>query len=280
MRAAWEVLACSVRGCGRDLEREERRFACAAGHAFDAARSGYVNLLQPQDRRSLAAGDAQEVVQARLRLRERGIGAAVDAALAELVTGADVGAGAAIVDLGCGTGHHLAHLASRFDLGALGLDLSSAAVDSAARAHPEGAWCVANCDRALPVRAACVDVVASVDGRRPRDEIARILRPGGIVVVAVPAPGDLRELRAKTLEDARDLPGLTRVEAEFAGVFALAERRETAEAVELDADGLRDLSSATYRNARRREEERLDALGGLRVTIAHEIGLFRAHRAS
>ncbi|MCY2961640.1 MAG: methyltransferase domain-containing protein [Planctomycetota bacterium] len=278
MRAAWDLLACSVRGCGLPLARRERQLACAMGHAFDVARSGYVNLLQPQDRRSLAAGDARETVQARLRLRERGLGAAVDEALAGLAARAGLVSGAVVVDLGSGTGDHLAGLAERLDLPAAGFDLSSAAAEAAARRHPGGAWCVANCDRVLPLRSGSVDLALSIDARRPRDELARILKSGGSVVVAVPGPGDLRELRLATLEDARDLPGLARVVEEFAGAFELLDRRETAETLEFDAAGLRDLSLATYRNARRREDERLLALGALRVTIAHEIGLFRARR--
>lgn len=278
MRAAWELLACSVRGCGLGLERAGRAFACPAGHAFDVARAGYVNLLQPQDRRSLAAGDAKETVQARLRMRERGLGGAVDAALAELA--APLGLeDSAVVDLGCGTGDHLARFAGDSARRCVGLDLSAAAVESAARRHPAGAWCVANCDRVLPIRPSSVDVFLSIDARRPRAEIARCLRPDGAVLVAVPGPGDLRELRAATLEDARDLSGLARVVEELAGLFELVDRRATGEVLELDAAGLRDLSLATYRNARRREDERLVTLGSLRVTVAHEIGLFRAARA-
>lgn len=278
MRAAWDLLACSVRGCGLALERAGASCACPAGHAFDVARAGYVNLLQPQDRRSLAAGDAKETVAARRRLRERGLGAAVDAALAELAAPHGFGS-AAVADLGCGTGDHLARFAEGSERRCAGFDLSAAAIESAARRHPAGTWCVANCDRVLPIRAASVDVFLSIDARRPRDEFARCLRPGGALLVAVPGPGDLRELRAATLEDARDLPGLARVIEELAGAFELADRRTTAEVVVLDAQGLRDLSLATYRNARRREDERLVTLGSLRVTVAHEVGLFRAVRA-
>ena len=31
--------------CGRPLAREPHRLACPAGHSFDLAKSGYVNLL-------------------------------------------------------------------------------------------------------------------------------------------------------------------------------------------------------------------------------------------
>ena len=41
-------LACTVRDCGLPLEKREREYVCEYGHTFDIARSGYVNLLQPQ----------------------------------------------------------------------------------------------------------------------------------------------------------------------------------------------------------------------------------------
>ena len=50
-------LLCTVRHCRLPLVREERRLVCANRHSFDVARSGYVNLLQPQDKRSKNPGD-------------------------------------------------------------------------------------------------------------------------------------------------------------------------------------------------------------------------------
>ena len=52
------LLICPVRDCGEPLERRERALACPRGHSFDLARSGYANLLQPQDRRSKIPGDS------------------------------------------------------------------------------------------------------------------------------------------------------------------------------------------------------------------------------
>ena len=44
------TLLCPVRNCHLPLARDGRRLVCAGGHSFDVARSGYVNLLQPQDK--------------------------------------------------------------------------------------------------------------------------------------------------------------------------------------------------------------------------------------
>src|SRR6266571_969658 len=66
-------LLCPVRECHLPLVREERRVVCARGHSFDIARSGYINLLQPQDRRSKQPGDTLAAVTGRRRLHDRGV---------------------------------------------------------------------------------------------------------------------------------------------------------------------------------------------------------------
>ena len=63
------AVACTVRGCGEPLRvLADGGWGCATGHRFDRARAGYVNLLQPQDKRSSNPGDESETVAARARL--------------------------------------------------------------------------------------------------------------------------------------------------------------------------------------------------------------------
>jgi hypothetical protein len=63
---------CTVRGCAATLERDGDRMVCPNAHAFDRAREGYWNLLQPQDRKSSAAGDHDDATRARRRWLARG----------------------------------------------------------------------------------------------------------------------------------------------------------------------------------------------------------------
>ena len=63
------MLLCPVRCCHTALVREEGRLLCPRGHSFDVARSGYINLLQPQDRRSKHPGDTSVAVA---WMREKG----------------------------------------------------------------------------------------------------------------------------------------------------------------------------------------------------------------
>ena len=64
------TLLCTVHGCRRPLLPAGRRVACRRGHSFDVARRGYLNLLQPQDRRARRPGDTAGVLAARRRFLE------------------------------------------------------------------------------------------------------------------------------------------------------------------------------------------------------------------
>jgi 23S rRNA (guanine745-N1)-methyltransferase len=75
------------------------------------------------------------------------------------------------------------------------VDLSVPALRRAARAHPRAAAIAADVWRDLPVRDQTAGLVLSVFGPRNPAEIARVLAPGGALVVVTPGPDHLRELR-------------------------------------------------------------------------------------
>ncbi len=141
------MLVCPVRGCHLALERENRRLICPRKHSFDIARSGYINLLQPQDRRSKQPGDTTAAVKARRRLHDRGIYEPLLGAIAGIL---DASARDSVLDAGCGNGDYLGTLARQIGFEAHGLDISIPAVDAAARRYPECEWIVANADRFVP----------------------------------------------------------------------------------------------------------------------------------
>lgn len=215
------VLACTVRGCEAPLERDGARWRCPREHTFDVARRGYVNLLQPQDRRSLAAGDSVAAVEARARLLAFGAGRALFDELVAVVGALDLPDSAVAVELGSGTGDLLRELAATSALVCIGIDLSVAAIEHAARAdRVKGAaaarpsdtvreactWVVANADRRLPLVDAGAALVLSVQGRRNPSETLRVLAPGGHWLIAVPGVDDLVELRAATRGAQLDAP--------------------------------------------------------------------------
>ncbi|MGY1618312.1 putative RNA methyltransferase [Geodermatophilus sp. SYSU D00691] len=188
---AVELLACPV--CGAGLAATPDGLRCAAGHAFDRARQGHLTLLPPGHRPP--SGDSAAMVADRVAFLDSGAYAGVTAALTTAVL-ADGGPGS-LLDLGGGTGHHLAAVLDRVpDAAGVVLDSSPYAARRAARAHPRAMAVVADTWARLPVRDAVLDRVLVVFAPRNGPETARVLRPGGRLVVVTPAADHLAELVA------------------------------------------------------------------------------------
>ena len=231
-------LLCTVRGCGKPLLREATRVVCPQGHSFDIARSGYINLLQPQDKRSKHPGDSAEAIAARRRLHDRGITAPLFEAISALV---EARADDVFLDAGCGDGFYLGTLASHIGCEAHGVDISIPAVNAAARRYRECQWVAANADRCLPYPDGSFSAVMSITGRMNPPEFHRVLREDGRLLVAFPAPDDLIELRGVGRDRAE------RTVADFAGQFELRGQRRASSVAELDAAAVQDVLVSIYR---------------------------------
>jgi SAM-dependent methyltransferase len=100
-----------------------------------------------------------------------------------------------VLDVGAGTGHHLAAVLDALpDARGVAFDASRPALRHAARAHPRIAAVAGDVWHDVPVRDATVDFALNVFAPRNAPELARVLRPGGTLGVVTPQPGHLREL--------------------------------------------------------------------------------------
>jgi 23S rRNA (guanine745-N1)-methyltransferase len=273
-------LLCTVRGCGIPLQSTGRTVGCARGHSFDVASSGYVNLLQPQDRRSKHPGDSREASQARRRLAHAG---REDWLLSEVLAEVDALPPAGerpriALDVGCGEGFLAGSLAQHRAVEASGIDLSVPAVELAARRYPACEWVVGNADRFLPWEDGAFDFVTSVTARRNASEMRRVLAPGGRVLVVVPAEDDLIELREALLGRATRRDRTAAAIQDLGPDLTLVSRRGVRQHAFLDRSSLRDLLLATYRGSRTSQEKRAAALEPMTVTFSRELLLFRAAR--
>jgi 23S rRNA (guanine745-N1)-methyltransferase len=210
-----DLLLCPV--CGGRLTLGPGTVRCESGHGFDVARQGYVSLLTGSGAPGTA--DTPAMVAARAAFLDGGH----YAPLADAVAGA-CGAAAVIADAGAGTGHYLSRALGARAAGAVGLalDVSKHALRRAARAHPRIGAVVADVWRPLPVRDASVDVLLNVFAPRNAAEFARILKPGGTLVVATPTAAHLRPLVDRLGLLSVDADKDRRLEETLTGRFAMA----------------------------------------------------------
>jgi 23S rRNA (guanine745-N1)-methyltransferase len=183
--------------CGSDVTLAESVLGCTEGHRFDVARQGYVSML-PGDARAGTA-DTAAMVAARAQFLASGAYAPLTRTIAHIVDDTTASTilevPGCVVDVGGGTGHHLAAVLDACP-GRVGVccDLSRYAARRAARAHPRVGAVVADVWRGVPVRDHGAAVVVNVFAPRNPAEFARVLHPGGVLVVATPQPDHLGEL--------------------------------------------------------------------------------------
>ncbi|MFO7252905.1 MAG: methyltransferase domain-containing protein [Actinomycetes bacterium] len=182
-------LACPV--CRFGLALAERTVRCPNGHSFDVARQGYVSLLSGPG--AAGTADTPEMVAARERFLAAGHYAPLADRVARLAAELTGDARGLVVDAGAGTGYLLARVLDAAGPAATGLalDISKHAIKRAARAHPRIGAVVADVWRPLPVRDGRAALVTNAFAPRNGPEFARVLAPGGALVVVTPGPGHL-----------------------------------------------------------------------------------------
>lgn len=184
--------------CGKELEKDGGALRCKKGHAFDIAKEGYVNLLPVQKKHAKDPGDSYEMILSRRRFLESGAYRLFSDGINTLALESLRAAREPVVlDAGCGEGYYTARLDGALREAGLrphtaGFDISKAAAKAAAKRGLDIA--VASCFRA-PVADNRVDFQLSVFAPIVPGELRRVMKPGGRLVLAVPGPRHLWEMK-------------------------------------------------------------------------------------
>lgn len=228
---------------------------CQVGHSFDVAREGYVHLLPPHHRKRGISGDPADMLRARRRFLDASyFGPLADALVSEVAHAVKPGDhhpsgpnDPCVLEVGCGEGHYIGAIATELGSRAdrpdcfVGMDLSKSAVRMAARRHRNVLFFVGDVHRRIYLRTGSVRVILNIFSPRNPGEFARILEPGGRVLVVIPSDKHLASLRNRldllSIQEEKE----KRVLRAFAGGFRLASRTVIDFPLELTPEAAQDV---------------------------------------
>lgn len=182
------------------LVKHEKSLLCPNGHSYDIAKSGYVNLLPVQNKRSKDPGDSKEMVQARqafLNLHHYfPIVEEIIATCPKSLMGKEK---VRLLDAGCGEGYYLEALAKGFEaqnrpMERVGLDISKWAITAASKRDKNTSWIVGS-NASLPTPDARFDAVLCLFGFPVFAEFHRALSSDGVLLLVESGPDHLIEMR-------------------------------------------------------------------------------------
>ena len=180
--------------CSNPLVLEGRACKCSKGHCFDVARENYVNLNLSQ-KSGEKIGDNKEMIEARRSFLELGHYQPLASKLADLV-GQYCPEGGSVLDLGCGYGYYINHIANRHGdiYRYLATDISKEGVKIGGKLDTCIDFCVANSFK-LPLTDSSIDALVCVFAPYAIDEICRVLKEDGIAIFVSPAQYHLWQLK-------------------------------------------------------------------------------------
>lgn len=171
--------------CKNRLIRNQKSAVCAAGHSFDYAKSGYLNLLISN---SAVHGDAKDMVRARTAFLQKGYYAFLRDRLCTLI---DEFSPDVFIDLGCGEGYYTSAFTAKEKYG---FDLSKDALIHASKHDKSTNYAVASIF-SLPLPDACADTVLTCFAPYAEEETARILKNNGHFIYVTPGRSHLFEMK-------------------------------------------------------------------------------------
>lgn len=266
------MLVCPV--CDKDLERDEHGAHCAAGHRFDRAREGYLNLLR-SNRAGDTMGDPKSQARSRRDFLNRGYYEPLRDGLVELVSSRARICGTSsftLLDICCGEGYYTSALGAIDGVDAYGFDLGKEMVRLAAKRRG-ATYFVANM-KAIPVRDASFDMATHLFAPFNEREFARVVKPGGTLLSVIPGARHLWGLK-ETLyntpyENDEQLPNTA--------LFELVDTHRIGAQITLatpeDIEAVFQMTPYYYRT-RPQDKARLQALETLDTPIEFVIGEYR-----
>ena len=265
-----DVLICPI--CGATLHREEKSFFCEEKrHCFDISSSGHVNLFPGR----ASGGDSKEAVRSRTEFLGKNFYKPISDKICEIIKETDPHF---VIDAGCGEGYYTNNIAKATGALVYGFDLSKEAIVSASKgARRQGlensTFCVGGI-YALPVKSESADVITNIFAPCAESEFTRVLKCGGILVVASSGRDHLLGLKRAiyetvyTNEERADLPKDMKLESRFDVRYEI--KLENSE----DIRNLFAMTPYSYRTSEK-DHKKLLSLERLETEVDVEIAVYR-----
>ena len=191
-----EIFKCPV--CSGTLFNDGNTLKCEKRHSYDISSSRYVNLSMQQSGKT--HGDDTFMVMTRRDFLSGGYYEPLRLAVCGAVSGETV------LDAGCGEGYYTQKIGENEHVSKVyGIDISKKAVQYASKlckGEKFGTFCVGSV-YSMPYLDGVFDSVVNIFSPLALDEYKRVLKKDGTLVLAVPNPEHLLELKQRVYDDVR-----------------------------------------------------------------------------
>lgn len=269
-------LICPV--CRRALISGGKSMRCENGHTYDIAKQGYVNLLMSNKASVKRHGDDRAMVRARTAFLEKGYYNCLRDAVCRAAVDHFSGESAEVTDVGCGEGWYTeAVKQALFKAGkgcaVCGIDISRDALIGFSRRDREAVLAVASVN-SLPIADRSQDIIINLFAPCDGAEFLRVLKPGGVVIRAVPMEDHLWGLKKAIY----DKPYLNSAPEYSLPGADLLERIEIKD--KLTLTGKEDIASLFlmtpyYYKTSREDQQKLESLDRLETEISFCVFVMR-----
>jgi len=198
---------CPICHSSLTLADSSKSYQCENNHHFDIAKEGYLNLLPAQHKKSKEPGDSKEMMRARRDFLEAGFYQPLAKAISKIVADQHpTNPSLRLLDLGCGEGYYSRQIMNLLDypdkLDLHGIDIAKNAIIAAAKKQKAAHFIVAS-NNNMPYSDAYFDLIFRVYAPSNEQEITRLLKQQGLLLVVTPGPRHLWQLREFIYQDVK-----------------------------------------------------------------------------
>lgn len=175
------------------------RLRCADGHEFESLGKEFYSLVIKESLSKRA--DTAEMVKLRREFHEAGRYARLKERLADILSRearglseANTGGDMRVLDIGSGPGYY-GLVSAKLGMKTLAVDLSPAALKVASGLHPNITGVACDIWPVMPFKPEQFDIVLNFFAPKNPKEFARVIKPGGLLILARPAQGHMNALR-------------------------------------------------------------------------------------